>query len=47
MPLRAIACHKHSPAIRTVQVDLTQPEKLGLVKREGKARAVEADVILF
>ena len=30
---------KGSPAIRTVQVDLTQLEKLGLIKREGKARA--------
>jgi Fe2+ or Zn2+ uptake regulation protein len=30
---------KDSPAIRTVQVDLTQLEKLGFVKREGKARA--------
>ncbi|MBS0350114.1 MAG: putative DNA binding domain-containing protein [Proteobacteria bacterium] len=30
---------KDSPAIRTVQVDLTQLEKLGLIKREGKARA--------
>ena len=28
------------PAIRTVQVDLLQLEKAGLVKREGKARAV-------
>lgn len=30
---------KGLPAIRTVQVDLTQLEKLGLIKREGKARA--------
>jgi len=29
-----------SPTIRTVQIDLTQLEKLGLIKREGKARAI-------
>ncbi len=31
---------KDSPTLRTVQVDLTHLEKLGLVKREGKARSI-------
>lgn len=36
---------KDSPAIRTVQVDLTQLEKLGLIKREGKARATAWKIV--
>lgn len=31
---------KDSPTVRAVQVDLAQLEKYGLVKREGKARAM-------
>jgi hypothetical protein len=31
---------KDSPTLRTLQIDLTQLEKLGLVKREGKARSM-------
>ena len=31
---------KDSPTVRTVQVDLVRLEKLGLIKREGKARAI-------
>ncbi len=31
---------KNNPSVRTIQKDLTQMEKQGLVKREGKARAI-------